>query len=97
MPAKVSSVSPDHLSPDIDAYMVWMVEWSHQINLGPNMWDNGILPREVHLGKPPSKTIKHLPDGVLVPHEIWYSVEPLVGRTHLEYYEQLPEVHDHGR
>jgi hypothetical protein len=89
MPAKIASIGPDHLSPDIDAYIVWMVEWTHQMYLGDNLWDTGVLPREIHLGPPPHKLVTENPEGVVVPHEIWASIEPLVGEKYKDYYEKV--------
>ncbi len=49
-PAKVSGVSRDYFKPEFDAYICWLVEWSHQFHLGTNVWiKTGITPHTLFI------------------------------------------------
>ncbi|BET31257.1 MULTISPECIES: hypothetical protein [Wolbachia] len=56
-PAEFLSAEPDGLRPELDAYLVWMVDWSHQLHLGKSVWEEGkikphkIAVGEMHVGK----------------------------------------------
>ncbi|WCR59694.1 MAG: hypothetical protein PG978_001142 [Wolbachia endosymbiont of Ctenocephalides felis wCfeF] len=56
-PAEFFSAEPDGFRPELDAYLVWMVEWSHQLHLGKSVWEEGkikphkIAVGEMHVGK----------------------------------------------
>ncbi|BET37346.1 hypothetical protein [Wolbachia pipientis] len=56
-PAEFLSAEPDGFRPELDAYLVWMVEWSHQLHLGKSVWEEGkikphkIAVGEMHVGK----------------------------------------------
>jgi len=54
-PAKFSGASPDGFRPELDAYEVWLVEWSHEIDIGESVWNvtEGITPQTVYLGYAP--------------------------------------------
>lgn len=53
-PAKFLSAAPDWISPDLDSYTVWIVEWTHEFHLGQFTWpwqdDSG---RVLYLGIDP--------------------------------------------
>ncbi|WP_254229486.1 MULTISPECIES: hypothetical protein [Wolbachia] len=40
-PAEFLSAEPDGFRPELDAYLVWMVDWSHQLHLGKSVWEEG--------------------------------------------------------
>jgi len=64
-PAKAFKVEPDHFKPELAAYCVWLVEWSHDIRLGDSVWDAaGILPTQIYLGIAPEIGPEHLDDYV---------------------------------
>ena len=48
-PANVTGISRDSFKPEFDAYVCWLVEWSHQIHLGQSVW----LESGVTLSSPP--------------------------------------------
>ncbi|WP_143689634.1 hypothetical protein [Wolbachia endosymbiont of Nilaparvata lugens] len=57
---KVKNVSPgefisaeiDGFRPELDAYLVWLVEWSHQLHLGKSIWtENKIKPHTIIIGE----------------------------------------------
>lgn len=51
-PAKVNSVTRDAFKPEFDAYICWLVEWSHEFHLGESVWlDPGITPHVLRIGK----------------------------------------------
>lgn len=45
--AKVSGISRDSFKPDFDPYICWLVEWSHEIHCGENVWDETGLPLHI--------------------------------------------------
>ncbi|MFT4314684.1 MAG: hypothetical protein AB3P11_06425 [Wolbachia pipientis] len=56
-PGEFISGGGDDFRPELDAYLVWMVEWSHQLHLGKSIWEEGkikphkIAVGEMHVGK----------------------------------------------
>ncbi|WP_353272104.1 hypothetical protein [Wolbachia endosymbiont (group B) of Apomyelois bistriatella] len=40
-PAEFLSAEPDGFRSELDAYLVWMVDWSHQLHLGKSVWEEG--------------------------------------------------------
>lgn len=51
-PAKVNSVTRDAFKPEFDAYICWLVEWSHEFHLGESVWlDPGITPHVLRIEK----------------------------------------------
>ncbi|BAA89648.1 gp23 [Wolbachia phage WO] len=47
-PAEFLSAEPDGFRPELDAYLVWMVDWSHQLHLGKSIWtENKIKPHTI--------------------------------------------------
>lgn len=50
-PAKVTGISHDSFKPDLDPYICWLVEWSHQFHVGSSIWDNdGIPSHTIYIG-----------------------------------------------
>jgi hypothetical protein len=37
-PAKIKDIGPDAFSPELDAYLVWNVGWTHELHVGKNVW-----------------------------------------------------------
>ncbi len=37
-PGNVTGISRDAFKPEFDAYICWLVEWSHQFHLGQSVW-----------------------------------------------------------
>ncbi|WP_353282042.1 hypothetical protein [Wolbachia endosymbiont (group A) of Aleiodes leptofemur] len=49
--AEFLSAEPDGFRPELDAYLVWMVDWSHQLHLGKSVWEEGkIKPHTINVG-----------------------------------------------
>ncbi|WP_264377062.1 MULTISPECIES: hypothetical protein [unclassified Wolbachia] len=49
-PAEFLSAEPDGFRPELDAYLVWMVDWSHQLHLGKSVWEEGkIKPHTINV------------------------------------------------
>lgn len=49
-PAKVTGISRDSFKPDLDPYICWLVEWSHQLHCGESVWDNnGVRPHTLYI------------------------------------------------
>jgi hypothetical protein len=38
-PAKIKDIGPDAFSPELDAYLVWNVGWTHELHVGENIWN----------------------------------------------------------
>ncbi|WP_264706148.1 hypothetical protein [Wolbachia endosymbiont (group A) of Ancistrocerus nigricornis] len=51
-PAEFLSAEPDGFRPELDAYLVWMVDWSHQLHLGKSIWtENKIKSHTIIIGE----------------------------------------------
>lgn len=51
-PARVSGISQDFFKPEFDAYVCWLVEWTHQIHLGSNVWlETGVSPHRLFVNE----------------------------------------------
>jgi hypothetical protein len=51
-PAEFLSAEPDGFRPELDAYLVWLVEWSHQLHLGRSIWkEDKIKPHKIEIGE----------------------------------------------
>ena len=37
-PAKVSGITRDSFKPEFDAYICWLIEWSHEFHVGESVW-----------------------------------------------------------
>ncbi|WP_265043006.1 hypothetical protein [Wolbachia endosymbiont (group A) of Scambus nigricans] len=47
-PGEFISAEIDVFRPELDAYLVWMVDWSHQLHLGKSIWtENKIKPHTI--------------------------------------------------
>jgi hypothetical protein len=47
-PAKIKEIAPDAFSPELDAFLVWDVTWTHEIHVGENIWDaEAVLPHDI--------------------------------------------------
>ncbi|WP_425385129.1 hypothetical protein [Wolbachia endosymbiont (group B) of Schoenobius gigantella] len=50
-PGEFISAEIDGFRPELDAYLVWMVDWSHQLHLGKSVWEEGkIKPHTINVG-----------------------------------------------
>ena len=53
-PAQLVACEPDEFSPELDQYLVWRIDFTHQIFLGESVFlDDGTLPQEVYVGVDP--------------------------------------------
>ncbi|WP_253303090.1 MULTISPECIES: hypothetical protein [unclassified Wolbachia] len=51
-PGEFISAEIDGFRPELDAYLVWLVEWSHQLHLGKSIWtENTIKPHTITIGE----------------------------------------------
>jgi hypothetical protein len=71
MPAVIINVAYDVMKPELDEYDVWVVEWTHNILVGEDLWKADVLPREIILGKPPAHTVQPMPPGELIPEKVF--------------------------
>lgn len=48
-PAKIKGCNPDAFSPELDAYIVWSVTWTHELHIGENIWSSAakVLPHKI--------------------------------------------------
>ncbi len=40
-PGEFLSAEVDDFKPELDAYLVWLVEWTHELHLGKSIWEKG--------------------------------------------------------
>ncbi|UJQ20822.1 hypothetical protein L2227_06685 [Wolbachia endosymbiont of Delia radicum] len=46
------SAGGDDFKPELDAYLVWLVEWTHELHIGQSMWlETGIIPHIISVGE----------------------------------------------
>ncbi len=51
-PGEFISGGGDDFRPELDAYLVWMVEWVHELHTGQSMWsETGIIPHIISVGE----------------------------------------------
>lgn len=51
-PGEVTGISRDSFKPEFDAFVCWLVEWSHQFHLGQSVWlESGATPHLLHINK----------------------------------------------
>ncbi|MFP3027427.1 MAG: hypothetical protein ACEY3L_14745, partial [Wolbachia sp.] len=51
-PGEFISAEIDGFRPELDAYLVWIVDWSHQLHLGKSVWEEGkIKPHKIEVGE----------------------------------------------
>jgi hypothetical protein len=47
-PAKIKDIGQDAFKPDLDAYLVWRITWTHELHVGENIWETyKILPHTI--------------------------------------------------
>lgn len=53
-PAQITFIGEDGFKPELDGYLVWVVEWAHDIRLGASVWDGtGVIPTEINIAYEP--------------------------------------------
>ncbi|MFP3027254.1 MAG: hypothetical protein ACEY3L_13855 [Wolbachia sp.] len=51
-PAEFLSAEIEGFRPELDAYLVWMVEWVHEVHLGKSIWSGtGIIPHTISVSE----------------------------------------------
>ncbi|WP_264337594.1 hypothetical protein [Wolbachia endosymbiont (group B) of Dolichovespula media] len=50
-PAEFISAEVDGFRPELDAYLVWLVEWVHEVHSGKSVWSTGIMPHVIDIGE----------------------------------------------
>lgn len=50
-PGEFLSAEVDDFKPELDAYLVWLVEWTHELHIGQSVWSGGITPHVIEIGK----------------------------------------------
>lgn len=46
--ANIKQASPDNFSPDLQGHRVWLIEWTHKVRFGDNIWNGeGVIPGEL--------------------------------------------------
>ncbi|TVS85311.1 hypothetical protein COM43_004410 [Wolbachia pipientis] len=46
------SAEVDNFRPELDAYLVWLVEWAHEMHVGKSVWSEaGIKPHIIEIGE----------------------------------------------
>lgn len=52
LPGEFLSAEVDNFKPELDAYLVWLVEWGHEVHVGKSIWsETGIKPHVIEIGK----------------------------------------------
>ncbi|MBA8769817.1 hypothetical protein HCR16_01350 [Wolbachia pipientis] len=52
LPGEFLSAEVDNFKPELDAYLVWLVEWVHELYTGQSMWlETGIIPHIISVGE----------------------------------------------
>ncbi|WP_265024210.1 hypothetical protein [Wolbachia endosymbiont (group A) of Epagoge grotiana] len=50
-PGEFISGGGDDFRPELDAYLVWLVEWTHEVHAGKSVWSTGIMPHVIDIGE----------------------------------------------
>lgn len=51
-PAEFISAEIDGFRPELDAYLVWLIEWTHEVHVGKSVWEEDkIKPHEINVGE----------------------------------------------
>ena len=51
-PGEFLSSEVDDFKPELDAYLVWLVEWTHELHIGESIWSEaGIIPHIISVGE----------------------------------------------
>lgn len=45
------SAEVDGFRPELDAYLVWLVEWTHEVHAGKSVWSTGIMLHVIEIGE----------------------------------------------
>ena len=49
---EVTGISRDSFKPEFDAFVCWLVEWSHQFHIGNSVWlESGATPHLLHINR----------------------------------------------
>lgn len=52
LPGEFLSAKVDNFKPELDAYLVWLVEWVHELHTGQSIWlETGIIPHIISVGE----------------------------------------------
>ncbi|WP_410530105.1 hypothetical protein [Wolbachia endosymbiont (group A) of Lypha dubia] len=49
-PGEFLSAEVDEFRPELDAYLVWLIEWVHEVHVGKSIWSAGIMPHTIEIG-----------------------------------------------
>lgn len=50
-PGEFLSAEIDDFKPELDAYLVWLVEWIHELHTGESRWSEiGVIPHTINVG-----------------------------------------------
>ncbi|WP_353273336.1 hypothetical protein [Wolbachia endosymbiont (group A) of Agelastica alni] len=49
-PGEFLSAEVDEFRPELDAYLVWLIEWVHEVHVGKSIWSAGITPHTIEIG-----------------------------------------------
>ncbi len=50
-PGEFLSAEVDDFKPELDAYLMWLMEWTNELHIGQSMWSGGITPHVIEIGK----------------------------------------------
>ncbi|MDN5248213.1 MAG: hypothetical protein QWI36_03700 [Wolbachia endosymbiont of Tyrophagus putrescentiae] len=51
-PAEFLFAEQDDFKPELNAYLVWLVEWEHEMHVGKSVWEGGkIKPHTINIGE----------------------------------------------
>ncbi|MGL9762095.1 MAG: hypothetical protein ACR5LB_08025 [Wolbachia sp.] len=51
-PGEFISGGGDDFRPELDAYLVWLIEWVHTIHVGRSIWEEGkFMPHKIEIGE----------------------------------------------
>lgn len=50
-PGEFISAEVDGFRPELDAYLVWLVEWTHEVHAGKSVWSTGIMLHVIEIGE----------------------------------------------
>ncbi|WCR59230.1 MAG: hypothetical protein PG978_000666 [Wolbachia endosymbiont of Ctenocephalides felis wCfeF] len=51
-PGEFISAEVDGFKPELDAYLVWVVEWFHGLHIGKSIWsETGVIPHVIRVGE----------------------------------------------
>ncbi|WP_353271852.1 hypothetical protein [Wolbachia endosymbiont (group A) of Nomada goodeniana] len=51
-PGEFISAEVDRFRPELDAYLVWMVDWVHEVHVGRSIWEEGkFMPHKIEIGE----------------------------------------------